>query len=94
MRWRVLMVLLLVGNWAVAQESALQADFRRESEHIKESCGSFSFKGVGSCAQELVTDHPLHIALGSIAPQNGFGVGAGVCHPLHSQRELAAQLGP
>ncbi len=75
MRWRVLMVLLLVGNWAVAQESALQADFRRESEHIKESCGSFSFKGVGSCAQELVTDHPLHIALGSIAPQNGFGVG-------------------
>jgi len=25
----------------------------------------------------LFTDHPLHIAAGSIAPQNGFGVGAG-----------------
>jgi hypothetical protein len=75
MRWIVLMVLLLVGGCAVAQETALQADFRREGEHVKESCGSFSFKAVGSCAQELVTDHPLHIALGSIAPQNGFGFG-------------------
>ena len=67
MRWRVLIVLLLVGEYAVAQESALQADFRREGEHVKESCGNFSFKAIGSCAQELVTDHPLHLALGSIA---------------------------
>jgi hypothetical protein len=75
MRWRVLIVLLLAGEYAVAQESALQADFRREGEHVKESCGNFSFKAIGSCAQELVTDHPLHLALGSIAPQNGFGFG-------------------
>ena len=75
MRWSSLIVLLLAGVAAFAQESQLQADFRRESEHIKESCGTFSFKSIGSCAQELVTDHPLHLALGSIAPQNGFGVG-------------------
>ena len=68
-------IVLLICVAAVAQESQLQSDFRRESEHVKESCGSFSFKGVGSCAQELVTDHPLHLALGSIAPQNGFGFG-------------------
>lgn len=76
MRWRYLIVGLLVGAAAVAQESQLQADFRHEGEHVKESCGSLSFKSVGSCAQEFVTDHPLHIALGSIAPQNGFGFGA------------------
>jgi hypothetical protein len=76
MRWSFLILILLVTVAAGAQENQLQADFRHEGEHLKESCGSFGFKSVGSCAQELVTDHPLHIALGSIAPQNGFGFGA------------------
>ena len=82
MRWPLLIVLLLAGGSAAAQESApavprenqLQSDFRRESEHIKESC-AFSFKGFFNCAEEFVTDHPIHLALGSIAPQNGFGFG-------------------
>jgi hypothetical protein len=76
MRWRCLIVVLLGSAAAIAQESQLQADFRHEREHVQESCGSFSLKTVASCAQEFVTDHPLHIALGSIAPQNGFGFGA------------------
>ncbi|HXM23353.1 MAG TPA: hypothetical protein VN948_19005 [Terriglobales bacterium] len=83
MRRSFLIVLLLAGGSALAQESGsaaprenqLQADFRRESEHIKESCGTFSFKTFFGCAEELATDHPLHLALGSIAPQNGFGFG-------------------
>ena len=28
------------------------------------------------CAYTLFTDHPLHIAAGSMPPQNGFGFGA------------------
>jgi hypothetical protein len=82
MRRGFLIVLLLAVGSALAQdggsaaprENQLQSDFRRESEHIKESC-AFSFKAFFGCAEELVTDHPLHIALGSIAPQNGFGFG-------------------
>ena len=32
-------------------------------------------KKIGGCAATLITGHPLHIAIGSIAPQNGFGFG-------------------
>lgn len=75
MRWALLILLGFAPVLAWAQESGLQADFRREGEHVKEACGSFGFKTVGGCAVELFTDHPLHIAAGSIAPQNGFGLG-------------------
>jgi len=60
---------------AAAQESQLGSDFRREGEALQENCSSFNFKSIGSCAYTLFTDHPMHIAAGSIAPQNGFGFG-------------------
>jgi hypothetical protein len=79
MRWNCVIVLLVVGASAFGQtdqhESLLHADFRHEMDHVKEACGTLGFKALGGCAAELVTDHPLHIALGSIAPQNGFGFG-------------------
>jgi len=79
MRWNFLIVLLFAGAPALAQtvpqESMLHQDFRHEADHIKEACGTFGFKKLGGCAAELVTDHPVHIALGSMAPQNGFGFG-------------------
>jgi len=75
MRWSCLIVLIMASAFVFAQEGQLQADFRHEGDHIKENCGKFGFKGFANCAQELVTDHPLHLALGSIAPQNGFGFG-------------------
>ena len=65
-------VLFAVGAPVWAQESGLQADFRKEAERFSESCAEF--KAVG-CAQLLFTDHPLHIAVGSLAPMNGFGSG-------------------
>ncbi|HEY6946896.1 MAG TPA: hypothetical protein VI431_17290 [Candidatus Acidoferrum sp.] len=43
-----------------------------EMDKLKESCGSFKVMG---CAEELFTGKPVHIAVGSIAPQNGFGAG-------------------
>ncbi|MGA7766079.1 MAG: hypothetical protein WCA27_07610 [Candidatus Sulfotelmatobacter sp.] len=42
---------------------------------MSDSCKDFSFKVVPGCAIELFTDHPLHIAAGSMPPQNGFGLG-------------------
>src|SRR5580700_3326983 len=72
------MSLTLVGlsARAFAQETRLGADFRGEGTRFESSCfGGFSFAEIGSCAELLFTDHPLHIAVGSLAPQNGFGAG-------------------
>ena len=75
MRRILLIVLVLASGYVRAQESGLHADFRREGERFGVACGKISFKTVPGCAVELFTDHPLHVAVGSIAPQNGFGFG-------------------
>jgi len=61
---------------AAAQEGALHADFRGEGKRLGESCKITAIASIFSCAEELFTDHPLHIAAGSLPPQNGFGLGA------------------
>jgi hypothetical protein len=72
----VLLALLALARTSHAQnESKLGADFRGEGERFHKSCGNFTFASVPGCAQLLLTDHPLHIAVGSIAPENGFGAG-------------------
>jgi hypothetical protein len=76
MRWTVVTLLWLTSTCALAQENWLQADFRRESERVSDACKGFNIKAVPGCAIELFTDHPLHIAAGSMPPQNGFGLGA------------------
>src|SRR5712692_7329221 len=77
MRFSVLLgSLLLCAGPALAQESRLHVDFRHEIEHIKGSCGDPELKTAATCPIELATDWPLHIALGNLAPQNGFGLGA------------------
>ena len=73
MRRTLLMLLLLTAASASAQESKLGADWRKERASFSSSCSSF--KSILGCAQVAFTDHPLHIAVGSIAPQNGFGAG-------------------
>jgi hypothetical protein len=75
MRWSVAVVLWLASTLALAQESGMQAQLRREGERVADAC-HFSFKALGSCGYTLFTDHPLHIAAGSLPPQNGFGLGA------------------
>ena len=70
--WTALAASILFSTPVFAQETALGADFRKEGERFGESCGSFKLAG---CAQLLFTDHPLHIAVGSLAPLNGFGSG-------------------
>ena len=75
MRWSVLITLCLAATLTQAQESFLRADFRREPERISEACKPLNKNTASGCAIEFFTDHPLHIAVGSLAPQNGFGVG-------------------
>ncbi|MGH9495976.1 MAG: hypothetical protein ACRD3B_13335 [Candidatus Sulfotelmatobacter sp.] len=81
MRWCVV-VLVLASVAAFAQdsqsqdpkESDLRGQLRREGERVSEAC-TLSFKAIPMCGYTLFTDHPLHIAAGSLPPQNGFGVG-------------------
>jgi hypothetical protein len=73
MRKVILLVLFLAPPAWAQNESKLGADLRKEGERFSGSCSSL--KSILSCAQVLFTDHPLHIAVGSIAPQNGFGAG-------------------
>ncbi len=56
-------------------ETRLGADFRGEGTRFKNDCGNFSFGGIVSCGDLLFTDHPLHFAVGSLAPLNGFAAG-------------------
>jgi hypothetical protein len=74
-RWSAVLVLCVASSLALAQESVLQAELRREGERVSDACGAFNFKAVPGCAYTLFTDHPLHIAAGSMPPQNGFGLG-------------------
>jgi hypothetical protein len=57
----------------VAQnESRIQSDLRREGDALK-ACGQIA--KIADCGQTLVLGQPLHIAVGSFAPSNGFGTG-------------------
>jgi len=73
LRWSAVL-LLGACTMACAQENALQGELRREGERVSDAC-KVNFKALGGCAYTLFTDHPLHIAAGSMPPQNGFGLG-------------------
>ena len=66
---------------ARAQESKLGADVRLEGDRIAESCDGFDFKKLIGCGTTFLTDHPFHVAVGSLAPQNGMGFGAAFVPP-------------
>lgn len=72
---RTAAVLLLLAGSALAQhESRLHRDFRVEGEALK-NCTKFSFGSLTDCGQTLFMGQPIHIAVGSLSPQNGFGAG-------------------
>ena len=66
---------------ARAQESKLGAAVRLEGDSIAESCNGFDFKKLISCGTTFLTDQPFHVAVGSMAPQNGMGFGAAFVPP-------------
>jgi hypothetical protein len=72
----IALVLTLLGAgvaWAQDNQNPPRIDSPSEADKLKESC--FNLKGIPSCAEELFTGQPIHVAVGSIAPQNGFGAG-------------------
>jgi hypothetical protein len=74
-RWGVVLLAVAACSAAWSQdEGALHGQLRREGERAADAC-KFEFKALGGCAYTLFTDHPLHIAAGSLPPQNGFGLG-------------------
>ena len=63
-------------------ESRIRSDFRREwldlhpcQKQLVTPCSNFTPGHLLDIGQALVTDQPLHLALGSLAPQNGFALG-------------------
>ncbi len=79
-RW-CLMLLLLPAVCAIpgagqstGHEGRIASDFRREGEQLQ-NCKSFDLRSIAACAEALATAQPVHIAFGSLAPQNGFAVG-------------------
>jgi hypothetical protein len=71
----LLLTLALTTVTALAQnETRLARDFRVEGEALK-ACTKFNFGSLIDCGQTLVTGQPLHIAVGSLSPQNGTGAG-------------------
>ena len=85
----IALLAMALGSYAVAasaqssdpqptdpNESRFGAEVRLAREHLAADCGSL--RKVTSCAPTLVTGHPFHLSLGSIAPQNGFGAGPAV----------------
>jgi hypothetical protein len=77
-RRNVLILILCAAGSVSAQQptpasTPVRIDSPSELDKLKESC--FSLTGIPGCAEELFTGTPFHIAVGSIAPQNGFGAG-------------------
>ena len=76
-RIALVLILFAAGTARAQQDPAPQnpprIDSPSETDKLKESC--FNLKGIPGCAEELFTGQPIHIAVGIIAPQNGFGAG-------------------
>ena len=81
-------VLLILGIFSILVSFRAQSSYAQDNSSgpsapdnvseiskLKESCSSFALKSIFDCAGLLFTGDPVHIALGSLAPQNGFGAG-------------------
>ncbi|MGD1210102.1 MAG: hypothetical protein ABR973_01940 [Candidatus Acidiferrales bacterium] len=74
----MVLLLLFAAPALVAQTSATAGsgpDNPSESYKLEHSCFRIGFQEIADCAEELFTGQPVHIAVGSIGPQDGFGAG-------------------
>ena len=55
-------------------EGRLHRDFRVEKEALG-VCARFNFSSLMDCGQTLVMGQPVHVTVGSLAPQNGIAAG-------------------
>jgi len=79
-------VLLFLGSTLSAQQSTVtnveKQDPSNERGQFEKNC---PFKHALGCLEVLFTGQPLHVSVGSIAPQNGFG--AGLAYVGHKNTE-------
>ncbi|HXY26137.1 MAG TPA: hypothetical protein VEI73_15910 [Candidatus Acidoferrum sp.] len=78
MRLKLLILFLLASCAPIVlaqQPSKTDTGPDNPSEAYKLQHSCFEIKGIMDCAEELFTGQPVHIAVGSIAPQNGFAAG-------------------
>ena len=65
-------------------QSQIGAEFGREQTDFDMNClhpSGSALSAIPGCGQLFFTEQPLHIAVGSLAPQNGFG--AGIALSIH-----------
>ncbi len=77
--YRIASVLMMAAATASAQNSVpnegrLHRDFRVEKEALG-ACTRLSFGSLIGCGQTLMMGQPMHISVGSLAPQNGVAAG-------------------
>jgi len=64
----------ITSNPPDMNEGRIHRDFRVEKRSLA-ACTRFNFGSLTDCGQTLVMGQPMHIAVGSLAPQNGFAAG-------------------
>lgn len=70
-------------------QTQLGAEFSLQGERIAAACRP-KLSSVMSCPVEFLTDHPIHLAVGSLAPQNGFAAGpAFVTHRVSEAYDMS-----
>ena len=75
----LVLLLTLAATMSLAEgadmnESRLHRDFRVEKESLS-ACTKLNFGSLIDCAQTVVMGQPMHITVGSLAPQNGIAAG-------------------
>lgn len=74
---------------ATGGQTQLGAEFSLQAERIAAACRP-KLSSLMSCPVEFLTDHPIHLAVGSLAPQNGFAVGpAFVTHRVSEAYDMS-----
>lgn len=70
-------------------QTQLGAEFSLQRERIATACRP-KLSSMMSCPVEFLTDHPVHLAVGSLAPQNGFAAGpAFVTHRVSDAYDMS-----
>jgi hypothetical protein len=85
----LLLAYLISTGQTSGHKSQLAAELGLQAGRIKAACKP-SAAALKNCPVEFLTDHPIHLAVGSLAPQNGFAFGpAFVTHFYNDQRDIS-----
>ena len=80
----------LTGIGTAQNETRFGSELRREAKALG-ACGQM--KKIADCGQTLVLGQPLHIAVGSLAPDNGFGAGLALVGHKNFKNEWRTNFG-